>query len=595
MMFEKQAGRFLNAPTRLRLAVLAICLGGALPVSGQTPAPAPSESPPPGATPPVETFDEKLIRILQKHNAISRSDAEELIRAAREEQAKEAQARQAATAPVPPAPAPPPTPNPALVPQPGDVHVHLIPESEKRKMEEEVTSKVLETERTQNYGRPEAYPDWLNRISFFGDFRFRQQYDYYQRNNAPFINFNLINSGSPFDVSEGNTALPPTVDDTVNREQPRIRLRLGMNAQVNDLTTTTFRFASGNTTNPVSTNQTLGSDFNKYTFVIDQAYVDFHPPGLTADLGRLPKPFVSTNLVFWDDLSFDGLAARYQYQVTDWLQPFITGGAFSVENTALDFPTYDIVKDTSRDKWLYSGQLGFNVRFGDFIKSTTAVAYYAWHNIEGVTSSPCLATTAAIPCSSDDTRPGFLQKGNTLFEIRDLVPNPSNPNGPQYQYFGLASKFDVLDVVSIWDVAVDGDRHVVFTGDFAKNLAFHAPNIASLNPVNNIGSNGKWQGGSKAFQLQMLVGYPVLTERWQWNVLGGYKRVESDSVVDAFDDPDFFQTQGVGGTNDKGYFIFGSLDILKRVWIQGRYFSAQEITGPPLRVDTVQLDLNTNF
>lgn len=573
----------LNRRFRPRFAVFAI-LAGAASAFGQSPAPAPVESPPPPGSVPPETFDEKLIHMLQKHNAISREDAEELLKSVRDEEVRRA-------APATPA-VPPPT---LLAPQPGDVHVHLIPESEKQKMEADVTAKVLETERTQNYGRPGAYPDWLNRISLFGDFRFREQYDYYNPGNAPFINFQAINSGSPFDVSAGNTSLPPTVDDTVNREQPRIRVRFGLHADVNDLLTTTFRFASGNTTNPVSTNQTLGADFNKYTFVIDQAFVDFHPAGFDGWLGRLPKPFVSTNLVFWDDLSMDGVAARYQLNWFDSVRPFLTLGAFSVENTALDYPTYSISKIASRDKWLYSAQLGVDLKMGDTIKSTTAVAYYAWHDLQADTSDPCLATTSAIPCDSDNTRPGFIQKGNTLFPIRTLITDPSNPNGPQYQYFGLASKFNILDVVSSWDFAATAATHVVFTGDFARNMAYHAAHIASLNPVNNIGSNGQWQGGDKAFQIQLLVGTPLITEQWQWSLLGGYKRVESDAVVDAFDDPDFFQTQGVGGTNDRGYFIFGSLGLLKNTWASVRWFSAQEITGPPLRVNTVQLDLNTSF
>jgi len=586
MMFESVTSNDLIRPLRLSLAVLAILAGGAPPSWSQTPAPPPIEAPPPAGSLPPETFEEKLIRMLREHNAISREDAEELIRTAREEQAK-----QAAATPKPPAT------NPAtvLAPQPGDVHVHLIPEAEKQKMEAEVTAKVLETERTQNYGRPGAYPDWLNRISFFGDFRFRQQYDYYQRDNAPFINFQAINSGSPFDVSAGNTALPPTVDDTVDREQPRLRLRFGLNARVNDLLTTTFRFASGNTTNPVSTNQTLGADFNKYTFVIDQGYIDFHPEGLDFWLGRLPKPFVSTNLVYWDDLSFDGVAARYRYQATDTVRPFLTLGAFSVENTALDYPTNDITKIQSRDKWMYSAQLGVDLKFADVVNSTTAVAYYEWHNLQGVTSQPCLATTNAIPCSSDDSRPGFLQKGNTLFALRDLITDPNNPGGPQYQYFGLASKFDVLDAITTWDFAVNAAIHIVLTGDFATNLAFSRTRIAHLDPVNNIGANGTWQGGNKAFQVQLLVGTPQIIEQWQWSVLGGYKHVESDAVVDAFDDPDFFQTQGVGGTNDKGFFLFGSLGLLKNTWASARWFSAEEITGPPLRVNTLQLDLNTSF
>ena len=64
----------LNRRFRPRFAVFAI-LAGAASAFGQSPAPAPVESPPPPGSVPPETFDEKLIHMLQKHNAISREDA----------------------------------------------------------------------------------------------------------------------------------------------------------------------------------------------------------------------------------------------------------------------------------------------------------------------------------------------------------------------------------------------------------------------------------------------------------------------------------------------------------------------------------------
>jgi hypothetical protein len=376
-----------------------------------------------------------------------------------------------------------------------------------------------------------------------------------------------------------------------------MRLRLGVAAQVDDSLSTTFRFASGNTTNPVSTNQTLGSDFNKYTFVIDQAFLSYHPSGaFDTWLGRLPRPWVSTNLVWWDDLSFDGIAARYRAHGA--LAPFITAGAFSVENTALDFPATSATKVASRDKWLFGAQLGLNLQLTSAVKGTLAAALYDFQNIQGKLSDPsCLPLNSSDLCSTDDSRPAFLQRGNTLFALRNIQPNATFPNSPLYQFFGLASPFREVDAVTVWDFHAGGPTHVVLTADYVRNLAFNAGRIAASNPVNNIVgiSNPVWAGGGSGYQVQLLVGEPEIHRRGQWSVLGGYKHVESDAVVDAFNDPDFFSINGVGGTNDKGYFVILSAGVARGTWLSGRWFSGTQVSGPPLAVDTFQLDFTAGF
>src|SRR3546814_4225196 len=55
-------------------------------------------------------------------------------------------------------------------------------------------------------------------------------------------------------------------------------------------------------------------------------------------------------------------------------------------------------------------------------------------------------------CDSDGSRVAFMQKGNTVFLLRDITPNPLNPSTtPQPQYVGLASEFNLLDLNLEWD------------------------------------------------------------------------------------------------------------------------------------------------
>ena len=71
----------------------------------------------------------------------------------------------------------------------------------------------------------------------------------------------------------------------------------------------------------------------------------------------------------------------------------------------------------------------------------------------------------------------------------------------------------------------------------------------------------------------------------------GYKYIQSDAVVDAFNDSDF----GLGGTNLQGYIVGGSLALSPKVWIRLRYLSADSIIGPTYKADVFQFDLNGKF
>jgi hypothetical protein len=71
----------------------------------------------------------------------------------------------------------------------------------------------------------------------------------------------------------------------------------------------------------------------------------------------------------------------------------------------------------------------------------------------------------------------------------------------------------------------------------------------------------------------------------------GYKYLERDAVLDAFTDSDFH----LGGTDAKGYYFGFDYAFTPRVSARIRYLSANEIDGPPLGIDVVQLDLNASF
>ena len=98
-------------------------------------------------------------------------------------------------------------------------------------------------------------PDWVSRLTFFGDFRLRYENIYNHQQNdvssetANYINFNAINTGAPFDVSvDSNLVKLPRYNIDQDRSRVRLRARLGLaagsNPQLWEISSTPFSRAT---------------------------------------------------------------------------------------------------------------------------------------------------------------------------------------------------------------------------------------------------------------------------------------------------------------------------------------------------------------
>jgi len=84
---------------------------------------------------------------------------------------------------------------------------------------------------------------------------------------------------------------------------------------------------------------------------------------------------------------------------------------------------------------------------------------------------------------------------------------------------------------------------------------------------------------------------PKIANKGDWQSFIGYRYVERDAVLDAFTDSDFH----LGGTDAKGYFLGGRYAFEKNSFLGFRWMSAKEISGLPLAIDVLQLDVNVSF
>ncbi len=484
------------------------------------------------------------------------------------------------------------------------VRVTYVPEVVKRQIRDEVTQEVLAKERAEHALTPRALPEWASRYTLFGDIRLREEALFYpsgNNNTGAFPNFNAINSGAPFDVT--GTLFSPQNNVDRNRNRLRVRARLGADIDMDDNFWSGVRIATGDSKAPISTNQTLGGsggNFSKYSLWLDRAFVRYNwlldeSSNVQFFGGRFDNPFLSTQMIFDDDLGFDGVAGRAMVNKFGNTQQTFTLGAFPIFNSALDFATNQPAKFKSQDKWLFGAQVG-NL-WGDpgVVAVNTAAAYYYFYNVQGRRSSPFTPVTSADNGDTDETRPSFAQTGNTYFPLRDIVPSVLNNFGTtnQWQYFGLATPFQELVLTS----RVDFNKYAPtmqtsLTAEWVKNLAFHRRRISRL-AVNNLGAagTGDFVGGDEGWNLDLRFGRAALTKSGDWAVNLGYRYLQSDATLDALTDSDF----GNGGTNLKGFALGGSYALTPRVWLTAKWLSATSIAGPTYRNDILQFDFNGKF
>ncbi len=533
----------------------------------------------------------RLIQLLIEKGVLTQDQAASLLKQAQDEsraKGKPAAKPVAASLPAaepPPVPAAEPPP-----PPPGTVRVTYVPQIVRDQIAGEVRQQVMQQAKTEGWAAPNAAPEWTKRIRMYGDVRMRSEKVMQDKSNSPLADFNAINNASTgYDASTG--ALPPSLNTNQDRTRFRLRARLGVQAQIDDWVTSDLRVATGNDNSPVSTNQTLGSggDFSKYALWLDRAFLTLTPfQSLKMYVGRAPNPFWTTDLMYSDDLNFDGISAMTSYKVNGALDVFASAGAFSVYNTDMAFSTFNTPKFPSHDKYLFGGQVGATFKPKETVEAKLAAGFFAYTNIDGKLSAPCTIVQSNIGCNTDASRAQFVQYGNTLFPIRNI--NLTGTSSATPEYYGLASRFNIFDVHG--RVGYAGFRvPLALEGEFSKNFGYNKNSVIARGPVNNIGASSIYKGGDTGYMIKLTAGKPDITERLDWNVFIGYKYLESDAVLDALTDSSFH----MGGTNAKGFMLGGNIGIARNLSLGARWMSATAVSGPAYANDLFQFDLNARF
>ena len=492
-----------------------------------------------------------LIELLVQEGVLNKDKADAIVKKATADaakQMKQAKAQEAADGT-----------SAAKAPDEKSVRVQYVPEHVKKEMREEIKKDVM-AKLNYKAGERLGLPSWLDRIAFNGDMRLRYQNDSFSDNNAsiaelnnPLRNANILNSSE-------------------ERRRFRLRARLGAEVKVNDWLTGGLQLTTGLLNTPLTPNQTEGILEGKFIFGLDRAFLKAKPTDWAMlEGGRFANPFFHTDLLWDPDLAFDGVVASFTPKINDRWSTFTTIGAFPLEEEQ----SSEVNK--ADDKWLYSLQTGIQWQAANKTTARLAAAYHHYQNVEGKLNP--IGTTFFSA-----TAPAFRQKGNNTFDIdRNNLLSP-----PLY---GLASQFELINVIGQIDVMNFSPVHVTLTGDYVKNIGFDEDEIFKR-------TGNRYEEETDGYQLRLDVGHnsflapaDIEVKKHDWQVALGYKYIEADAVLDGLTDSNFH----LGGTDAKGWLLSGQYGLDKNAWVSARYFSTDTITGPQLSIDVFLIDFIAKF
>jgi polyhydroxyalkanoate synthesis regulator phasin len=503
-----------------------------------------------------------LLDAMVKQGLISKESAERLVADAQAKASAEASAQASADKVAP-----------------GDVRVTYVP----RVVQDEITAQVKQDVQAsvvadvkkaaaeEGWGVPAALPAWVRNARWSGEIRVRGENTAYADGNAEFtyLDFQEVNDAGGIGKA-GSDAFLNTTDD---RSRYLLRLNFGAQFDLAPNALAAFRFGTGNEDNPVTRNQVLGNYNRTFPLLLEEAYLRLGTAPSARNhqvlfwAGRTPNPMQSTELVWDNDVRFNGFTLQYA-----WNNPKLPGEARRARGlfgTAGAYPVQE-VELSQDDKWLLAAQLGYEFDVLPELRLSFAGAYYDYTNIEG-------ELNAADSTLLDYTAPDYLQKGNTLFDIR-------NDTDPDTNLFALAADYNLVDISAVAAWTLRPDLVLDMAANYVTNVGYDEGDVLRRTKV-FVAERGD------AYRLEFRVGNPDIARPLAWRAFVAYHYAERDSLLDAFTDSNFFR----GGTDAEGYILGGELGITNNTWVRMRYLSADEIDGPPLGIDVLQLDLYGKF
>ncbi|MGB5132843.1 MAG: putative porin [Steroidobacteraceae bacterium] len=367
-----------------------------------------------------------------------------------------------------------------------------------------------QTDQLAKSGAKVASADWASKIKLKGDFRYRHE--------------GIDQEAAP------------------QRDRERLRVRFGIDAKINDTLNAGFQLATGDDTDPRSTNATLTDANQRKSLRLDQAYVDWKAfDNAVVTLGKQKYPWFRPGLSMFYDGDINPEGASFKYGAKTGLFVNAWGFWLSEVNTSR-------AGVAGADANLFGAQLGYK-----WAAPWGTLTAYAMYNDFGAVQDSTV-NFADFPA------------GNSTYAATSECLLPAPVSGATQC---LLFDFNTFEVGAQADMKV-GNLPLMLFANYAEN-----EDPGDLNTAYSLGFQlGKADPGKFEFGIV-------------------HQEIEKDSLFGALTDSDFAggATQGSGQQFRFGYGLATGWTLNAQYFLNKRNFDQTN----ELDYKRLQLDLNYKF
>ena len=218
-----------------------------------------------------------------------------------------------------------------------------------------------------------------------------------------------------------------------DRNRARIRVRFGVDGQLNEDFIGGFALATGSMGDPSSTNETLTNVFDRKTIALDRGYVTYNPVAhswLSLTGGKFAYPWQRTSATFDPDLNPEGFNEKFSFDFSGPVQNFTVQGIELLYNESA----------AGQDSYALGAQASGRLKFGPWT-TTPSFLSLKWNRPDAIlqesafavaaqtTGTAATSTTPAqgpFPITGEGTPSGGCSKG---LNFPAFAPCVFAPNG----------------------------------------------------------------------------------------------------------------------------------------------------------------------
>lgn len=198
----------------------------------------------------------------------------------------------------------------------------------------------------------------------------------------------------------------------------RIRVRFGVDGQLNEDFVAGFALATGSLGNPTSTNETLTGAFDRKTIALDRGFITYNPVAyswLSLTGGKFAYPWQRTSVTFDPDLNPEGFNEKFSFDFSGPVQNFTVQGIELLYNQANGKTAL-----SAQDSYALGFQISTRLQEGPWT-ATPSLLSLKWNRPDALLQESAFTTGA--------TTTGFQPSGKPAPSPVTGIPIPGEGQG----------------------------------------------------------------------------------------------------------------------------------------------------------------------